>query len=421
MRRTPSASFRRWGTVAVLVSLCLIGMIGVIAIAVDGGVLLDDQHQLQAAADAAALAAATDLYVNYTTNQGADPNGKAAQSAQTTATANGFSNGTNGTTVTVHIPPTSGAFNGQAGYAEVIIQYNQVRYFSNALGSGAIPIQVRAVARGIQTPYSTAGILLLDPTGSGAFNDQGNGLTVTGAPILINSSNSSAASLTGNASVTAPQMKIVGNYAISGGNASINGTVSTGVTATPDPLATLPVPVTSTLTVQSNSLLSYSGGSVNLQPGVYNGGIALSSSASATLQPGVYYLNGGGLNVSGQASLTGNGVMIYNNPLTSNDAINISGQGTVSLSPPTSGTYMGLTFFQNRTSTVGLSLSGNGNLSITGTIYAPGARLTVSGNGTMTVGSQYITDDLTTTGNGTFDVPWSTVNVARLRDIRLVK
>jgi hypothetical protein len=395
-------------------------MIGVVAIALDGGLLLDDQQQLQAAADAAALAAAADLYQNYPTNNGTDPTGTAGKSAQTTATANGFSNGVNGSTVTVNIPPTWGPFKGQAGYAEVIIEFDQSPFFSNIFGSGATPVKARAVARGQQIAYSNAGILLLDPHGQGALNDQGNGLTVTGAPILVNSDNAQAVLLTGNAAMTAPQIKITGNSSITG-NATMQGTVSYGVAPTPDPLAKLPVPVPSTLTTQSNSALSYSGGSYTLQPGVYDGGITLSSSASVTLQPGVYYLNGGGLNISGQASISGNGVMIYNNPLSSSDAINISGQGTISLSPPTSGPYMGLTFFQNRSSSVALDLSGGGNISMSGTFYAPSARLNICGNGSITVGSQYITADLTTTGNGTINVPWNNDKVARVREIRLVE
>lgn len=422
MMRTRSTTLgRRHGKVILLTALCMTGLIGVTAIALDGGVLLNDQHQLQAAADAAALAAATDLYKNFPTNQGADPSGTAKQSALTTAAANGFRDGANNTTVTVNIPPQSGTFKGQAGYAEAIVQFNQGRYFSNIFGSGTLPVQARAVARGMQKPYSNAGILLLDPSGAGAFNDQGNGLTVTGAPVLINSNNAQAAILTGNAVLSAPQVNITGNLSISGNNAVVQGKVSSGVAPTPDPLAKLPIPDPSTLTVQSSSPLSYSAGSYTLQPGVYNGGITLSSTAVVTLQPGVYYLNGGGLNVSGQVNLTGKGVIIYNNPLTDNDAVNISGQGAITLSPPTSGPYAGITFFQNRSSTVPLSFAGGSSMSISGTFYAAGARLNINGNGTSYIGSQYISADLTTTGNGTINVPWSSANVARPRDIRLVE
>lgn len=414
---------RRGGKVVVFVALSLASMIGVVALTLDGGLLQDDQHRLQAAADAAALAAATDLYQNYPANQGADSSGSAAKSAQTTATANGFTNDTNGATVTVNIPPQSGTFSGQAGYAEVIIQYNQPRCFSGVFGSGAIPVKARAVARGMQKPYSNAAIVLLDTSGTGALSDQGNGLTATGAPILVNSNSPLAVVLTGNAVVTAPQMKIVGNYSLSGSNAAFGSStvVTTGAQPTSDPLAKIPLLDTSTLTVQSSSKLSYSGGSPTLQPGVYDGGITLSSTTSATLEPGIYYLNGGGLNVSGQAGMSGTGVMIYNNPLSSSDQINISGTGTVSLSPPTSGAYAGLTLFQDRTSTVPIYLAGGGNMSISGTFYAAAARLNISGNGTATVGSQYVTADLTSTGNGTISVPWNAATVARPRDIRLVE
>lgn len=393
-------------------------MVGVVAFAVDGGVLLDDQQQLQAGADAAALAAATDLFTNYPTNQGADRAGTAAQSAQTTAAANGFSSDSNGTTVTVNIPPQSGAFAKQAGYAEVILQRQQNRYFSTIFGSSAITVTARAVARGMQKPSVNASILLLDPSGQGAYTNRGNALLAAGAPILINSASSQAAQLSGDIAVMAPQMNIVGNYDTNG-NATLLAKVSTGVTATPDPLANLPVP--SNLAMQSSSPATYSGGSYTLQPGIYNGGIALTSSAEITLQPGVYYLNGGGLNVTGQASLSGNGVLIYNSPLSSTDAINLRGQGAISLSPAMSGIYAGLTFFQDRTSPAAISLSGGSNMSLSGTIYAAAAPLNITGNGAITLGSQLITADLTIKGTGLFEIPWSLANVARQRDLRLVE
>lgn len=419
MRRSLSASLRRRsGKVVVFVALCLTGMVGVVALAVDGGVLLDDQQQLQAAADAAALAAATDLFTNYLAHQGADPSRTAAQSAQTTAAANGFADGSNGAAVTVNIPPQSGTFSGQAGYAEVILQRKQDRYFSTIFGSGAITVTARAVARGTQKPYVDASMLLLDRSGRGAYDNRGDGFQTAGAPILINSKSPKAALLSGNSIVMAPQMDIVGDYANSG-NAILLENVFTGVKETPDPLANLPVP--SNLTMASNAQAAYSGGSYTLQPGVYNGGIALSRSAEVTLEPGVYYLNGGGLNVSDRASLTGNGVLIYNNPLSSNDAINLSSRGAISLSPPASGVYAGLTFFQDRTSSAALSLSGGDGMSISGTIYAAAARLNISGNGIITVGSQFITADLTIAGNGFFRIPWSIANVARQRDLRLVE
>ena len=151
------------------------------------------------------------------------------------------------------------------------------------------------------------------------------------------------------------------------------------------------------MTVQSSSAISLSGSSTRtLSPGVYNGGITLSGSSSVTLNPGVYYINGGGINTSGSSSISGNGVFIYN---TGGGAINLSGTGSISLSPMTSGTYAGITVFQDRSSTTGATMSGSGNMSNTGTFYFPDATLTLSGtSGVTAVGAQIIAKNLTFSG-----------------------
>ncbi|HZT79695.1 MAG TPA: pilus assembly protein TadG-related protein, partial [Gemmataceae bacterium] len=90
---------RRRGAVAVLVAVCLTVLMGVVALSIDGGLLLQERRRAQATADAAALAAADDLFKNYNTNLGKDPSGSAAASARTVAKANGYSN--DGTTSVV--------------------------------------------------------------------------------------------------------------------------------------------------------------------------------------------------------------------------------------------------------------------------------------------------------------------------------
>ena len=56
-----SSRDRRHGAVAVQVAICLTVLLGVAALAVDGGILMAERRHAQAAADAAALAAAVDL------------------------------------------------------------------------------------------------------------------------------------------------------------------------------------------------------------------------------------------------------------------------------------------------------------------------------------------------------------------------
>src|SRR5437588_7046718 len=104
----------RKGTVILLVAVCLTGMLGFAALAIDGGVLLDDRQRVQSAADAAALAAANQLFLNWQSDKGLDVDGSASDAAVASVSANGFAN------VIVNIPPLTGSFAGKAGYAEVI-------------------------------------------------------------------------------------------------------------------------------------------------------------------------------------------------------------------------------------------------------------------------------------------------------------
>lgn len=414
-------AIRRRGMVAVQVALCLVPLCGVTAFAIDGGMMLEYRRRVQATTDAAALAAAADLYQNYPTNSGLDTGGTAAASASSSATANGFSTNS---TLTVNIPPQSGPFVGKAGYAEVILVYDMPRGFSSILGSGSLPIQARSVARGMWAPFNN-GIILLDPTSSGSLTDSGNGtVTVSGADIVIDSSSASAAKASGNSTVSAPEIVITGTPGdVTTGNAKFVGGIDSGATPTVDPLLYVPAPTISSLPAIRSTKLTLTGSSTTtLNPGVYTGGISLSGNASATLNPGIYYLSGGGLAMSGNASLTGSGVMFYNDPGTSGGTINISGTGAVTLSPPTSGTYKGITIFQNRTATNTVSITGNGSMNLTGTLYIPHATLNVSGNGSNNImGSQYISYDLTVSGSGSVGIVWTGASTANARSIGLVE
>src|SRR5947209_3481131 len=129
---------KRRGTVAVLVAASLTVLMSVVAISLDGGVLLAERRHAQAVADSAAMAAACDLYDNYFTNNGTDPSSTAKNSALATASANGYANDGSGSAVTVNIPPLTGPFAGRKGYVEVTVQYNQGRSFSTIFGASNI-------------------------------------------------------------------------------------------------------------------------------------------------------------------------------------------------------------------------------------------------------------------------------------------
>jgi Flp pilus assembly protein TadG len=416
---------RRRGNVTVLTAVSLVMLLSAVALSVDGGMLLDRRRQVQATADAAALAASGDLYSRYRTNYGLDPNGTARRAALEVAAANGCVHG-KGCTVTVNVPPASGRFKDKAGYAEVVIVFDQPRYFSRVFGTDSVPVGGRSVARGLRSAIKNA-IVTLDPAVRGSLNAAGNGsITITGANIQVNSGHAEAMIANGNGSLAAPEFDVWGQpgWATPGGGA-FHGLIVPRSPPIQDPLRFLPPPDPATLPVRSASHLQISGNrTYELLPGVYVGGVNITGQSDVVLHPGVYYMKGGGFNWGGQGTLTGHGVMIYNAPESTSDKINISGSGNCSLSPPATGPYQGMCLFQDRTSAapVGVTGSQGAQMTISGTFYAANADLSVSGNGAQqTIGSQYISRNLVLSGNGSYSVSWSPNATPGIRDLRLVE
>jgi hypothetical protein len=415
----------RRGNALAVVAVLLVPIIGVLALALDGGMLMQERQHAQAVADSAAMAAAITLYQNSSSISSStpDPSGQAKKIALANASANGYTNDGTTSTVTVNIPPKSGHFASQLDYAEILVQNNQSRAFSAVWGAGTMSVAARSVARGLSGTASPA-ILLLDPTMSKALNDTSNGgVNATGGSIVVDSNNSQAGYLTGNGNVTAPNINFYGNYATSSGGKFV-GTVQTGVAPTADPLSSLAVPDPTTMTVQSTTNYKISAsGNYTLNPGVYQGGIAINgpSPGTVTLSSGIYYMQGGGFSNSGGLNITGSGVMIYNAPVHNSESVSLTGNGSVTLSPPTSGTYKGIAIFQARSATASVNITGNGSMNLSGTIYAAGANIGLTANGgSNTIGSQIIADSMSVTGNGSVNVDRSALGAAG-KDIRLVE
>jgi phosphodiesterase/alkaline phosphatase D-like protein len=278
------------------------------------------------------------------------------------------------------------------------------------------------------TVKDNIGILLLDFSGSGALNVSGNGsVAVTGGGgIAVDSTSSQASIVSGKGGVSAADIDTTG--AVTTGHGAFVGSIDNQEAPLADPLANLSAPPIPTI-VQSTSTL-FVNSSVTLQPGLYIGGINISGNAKVILAPGLYYLEGGGLTVSGQASVTdnGQGVMIYNAPMLPTDGINFGTQGTVNLSGMTAAElsalgltapqYVGLAIFQNSSSAAPILLS-SGEVTITGTIYAASATVNISGKGSLHLvgsaannfGSHLIVSDLIITGNGALSVDTSDNNL----------
>jgi Flp pilus assembly protein TadG len=369
-------SARRSGTILVWMALSLVAIVGVVGIAVDCGRMLSERQQAQATADASALAAAGVLYQEYPSNGGLDKQGNARAAALAMSATNGITNGSNGV-VTVNVPPTSGNFAGQAGYAEVNVSRQMSASFSAIFRASTLTVGARAVARGIMTSQPAAsGVYVLASTGKGAFHATGTtALNIVNGSLYVNSSDANAVQTDSGSHITASGYYFVG----SGYNAgALTGPITQPAPAVADPLAAAPPPSFSAYSVQSSSALNVNG-TVTLQPGVYIGGISMAN-GNLTLQPGIYLMNGGGFKIN-NGTVNGTGVMIYNGGDSSHTAgpVNVAGSATVTVSPPTTGTYAGITIFQDRQNTQKMVITAAHDKNITGAIYAPAAEVDLAG------------------------------------------
>jgi len=414
-------------------------LFAVMALALDGGMMLTERRHAQGTADAAALAAGADLFKNYLKNKGVDTGGTAAGRATAIAKANGYGNDATSahaadtSTVTVSIPPVSGSFVGKAGYAEVVVQYNQRRHFSSMWGSNAIPISARAVARGQWVP-GTNGFLVLAPSGTSVTMTGNANVNVQNGTFVVNSTGPNAYN-GGKVKSVASEFDFLASQTNSGLGANPSQYVSGPGGASPtiaynqpqvtDPLAFLPQPSSSGMTVRSSSALNITGGSgsTTLSPGLYTGGISVTgNSTNVTLNPGVYYLNGPFTWNSGGTLDGTSGVLIYVVPGGATDGIKIT-NGTIDLKPMTTGIYQGISLYQDRTSTSQVTLTGGSAWDLEGTIYAAGAPVKLDGgaSGTDTRGSQYIVNTVTLTGSATVDVNAGSAKAGQTRLFQLVE
>ncbi len=258
-------------------------------------------------------------------------------------------------------------------------------------------------------------IFVLDPSAGGALSLSGNASISVAGGIYVDSSSSSALSASGNASVKGSVIDVHGKVQKSG-NASFSPTPVAGAAVVSDPLEALSQPSTSGLSNQGSVSLS-GNASKTIPQGIYTS-ISVSGNASLTLGGGTYIIEGGGLSVSGNGSISGSGVLIVNagsnyanGPGGAYGSISLSGNGSYKLTPMTTGTYAGIVIFQTRDNSKAMTISGNAS-GMTGTIYAPAAQLSESGNAALN--AALIVDTLSISGNGventiTLDSPTGTV------------
>ena len=164
---TPRRESER-GQMLVLFALALVGLIGMVGLVIDGGDTSLQRRDQQNVADAAAMAA------GYASLNGQDP----TAAAQSVASANGYTNGANDTTVTLGINV------GETEFTADVTRPHQ-NYFSGILGFASWNVSATAtVQAGI--PNAATGMMPiivnqdawaanLDPNNPGSFDEPPSG------------------------------------------------------------------------------------------------------------------------------------------------------------------------------------------------------------------------------------------------------
>ena len=360
----------RRGAVIVLVAVALAVLIGVAALSVDGGHLYQSRRKLQTAADAAAEAGAIELFTKYELNTGLDKDGEARASALSNALAHSYGTTGSGSTVTINIPPRSGTFAGKAGYVEAIITSKMPPTFSSIFGRTELVVTTRSVAGGTMIP-SKAGLLILEPRRKDALKLKSkSSLLEVAGDIVVNSTDKRAVKVGKKSQIKADHVLVTGGIERKS-KQYIDAEVRTGVPPTPDPWQSMPAPPKGQSRKADDYKSTYdSQVHYDLQPGTYKE-LKFDRNEIVTMAPGTYYIDGGGFEMKGSSTLAASGVTIFN---TGKKGLKFKTSGDVSVSPPTSGPYSGISLFQDRTNKAKVEFR-RAHLNVSGIVYAPTAQV----------------------------------------------
>jgi len=479
--RTGSDSER--GQVLVIAAVAFVAIIMLLALLFDGARGLLMKRDMQDASDAAALAGANLL-------QAITPRGCSASAGVTPGVAQASVVAAVKASVAVNLPnydQDNVVVSCPAGWdnyaVKVDLQDHSPTFFGSIFNRGGLEVVASSSAVNGQTTVAAYSVILLDPShtswptgrkGCPAFLLSGGPTVVFDSSLYVDSgcsaTNGGGMATNGNATSltmgTGATIRIVGEYKPAALTVTPAPLQHQGTK--PDPLSTLVAPSTTGVTVRSSTKLVQNGGSITLNPGVYNGGIQLKSSAKAYLHPGIYIINGGGLDLGAQSEIysvkssvntttaanwptdcatTNCGVVIYNTGTSTGTnaiaQIRVAAGAIVKLrayNPDAdtttwkNDTYRNLLFWQSAspapTSTYEqpiLQLIGGGSVEMSGTVYAPSAKVQMgggsggSGGDSIDLTLQFISYDLELSGNSNFHFRYNAQTFARPLDYGLIQ
>jgi Flp pilus assembly protein TadG len=411
----------RNGVVCVWVVVVLLLLVTTVGLALDMGKVILVANQLQNAADAAALAGARIVKVSQDQARQNAINMALENYAdgQSVQLASNPSNNPDGDIVVgrydlkTHIfTPTTAAI---ANALKVVVRRSGGSLGGPvALNFGSLfnvsTCNMSRYAIAVATGGTGAGLIALAPDGIGLLLNGNPSLIVNDGAIVVDSAAYNAVRIIGNPEFDALELDVTGEVDVAGGfEFDPNFPVETGVPPSPDPLCPdppgdcLPEPEWDSdydLSPSPGQALKITGGTRELQPGYYSGGLRISG-GNITFKPGIYILDGrstgqkAGLVVGGNANICAKGVMFY---IVGNGVVDLAGTGSIVVTPirydsndfcdssysyPAGIDYVyeELGIFQSRSNTNDARIVGTSLLNLDGTLYFPSNHVDLSGTG----------------------------------------
>jgi putative Flp pilus-assembly TadE/G-like protein len=421
------SSRREAGQALVITAAALVVLMGFAGLAIDMGVMRYEKRLQQTAADAAAIAGASNLAfgdvqsgaLDAATRVGFTDNGGGQVSNCQTGAAAGT------ICVEVNNPPLTGPHAGDSSancppapscYVEVLVAEVHPTYFMKILSINTETITARTVAASLGSSTGNGCMYV-----GGTPNESIQGLDISGNAVL-NASNCRILddgnfNNTGGApTINAYSIGVSGSSTGGGSGGSVTcvatGPCPTfGVPAPFDPLQNLPAPAAQSPTWGNVTTT----GTQTLQPGTYSS-ITIGSGSTVTMNPGIYYITApGSISFTGTATVKGSGVMIYlqngTNPSNgaSIDTVTSSNQvSNIQLTAPPSGTYAGILIFQDPTDFKNARIGGDNNSFFDGALYFPEGKVTFLGNAGASFDVAFVdADEVVLGGNTTVNLQGS--------------
>jgi Flp pilus assembly protein TadG len=400
--------------IAIVFALAIGVLFAFSALAVDGGNLYVMKSKLQRTADAAALAAASQL-----------PSESDARAEALEYAVKNMPVSENGTTL-VNGDIDFGYWHpGTRSFVPAGTPVNSVRvttrrsaansnpvgtYFAGLMGYDEVDVETTSVAGRV----SAVCILALDPSSADAFLVNNGQAIAEGCAVQVNSDDPQALDVTSNGTLETLETCV-------NGGATVNGTATppptTGCPPVSDPLAGLAEPTVGGCD-HTNMVLS-SPSTYNLTEGVYCGGLEIKGQSVVTMAPGLYIMKNGPFTITGQADVTGIGVTIY---MTGPDAVaDTGGNGAINLSAPTTGDLAGILFFEDRDNPPlqHHAFRGGSNKSYAGVIYIPVGIAEYVGNGAGSGSGSpwFVAWQFRMSGNGELHIQYDPGNGYPLPDV----